>query len=324
MKFSTGLPGLMRYPASDFPPGGNNWQEHLTCEDFQRIAQTAEELGYDAISVSEHIVMPRDLAESMGAHWPDALTAMTFTAGATKRIRVNSSVIVLPYHEPLAFAKAIATLDVMSTGRVTLTFGVGMARGEFAALGVPFDKRGQVTDEYINVLKLLWTAKDPEFHGDFVDFANIVFEPKPVQKPHPPIWIGGSSMAALRRAARVGDGWYPAGSQGGKGPWLNTIDDLPMFLDEARRVPGFAERESGFEIGMPTSSTRFGPSHEALPEIEAPPHSGQEVVDRIGLLQEAGVTWTSISRPRGHPVRSVEDYLDDLAWGATEVIPAFR
>src|SRR6266511_943184 len=99
MKFSTGLPGLMRYPPSQFPPGGNNWQERLTTEDFQRMARAADEFGYDAISVSEHIVMPLELIEDMGAYWVDALTAMTFVAGATKRIRVNSSVIVLPYHE---------------------------------------------------------------------------------------------------------------------------------------------------------------------------------------------------------------------------------
>ncbi len=171
---------------------------------------------------------------------------------------------------------------------------------------------------------MLWTAKEPEFHGEFVDFTDIVFEPKPVQKPHPPIWIGGSSMAALRRAARVGDGWYPSGSQGGKGPWLNSIDDLPKFLDEARRVPGFEDREPRFEIAMPVSSSRFGPNHEALPEVDAPPGSVQEVVDRIGALQEAGVTWTSIPRPNDQPVRSVEDYLADLEWGANEVMPAFR
>ncbi len=137
MKFATGLPGLMRYPPSQFPPGGDNWQERLTSEDFQRIAQVTEQLGYDAITVSEHIVMPRVLVGSMGAYWPDALTAMTFIAGATTKIRVNSSVIVLPYHEPLAFAKAIATLDVLSSGRVTLTFGVGMARGEFDSASRP-------------------------------------------------------------------------------------------------------------------------------------------------------------------------------------------
>jgi probable F420-dependent oxidoreductase len=324
MRFSTGLPGVTRYPPSAFPPGVDTWQGHMTTEDFQRIARTAEALGYDAISSSEHLLMPGDLVAGMGAHWPDALTVMTFVAGATTRIRVNSSVIVLPYHHPVALAKAVATLDVLSSGRVTITVGVGMARGEFHALGVPFERRGRMTDEYLEVLKELWTAENPEHHGELVDFANVAFEPKPLQKPHPPIVIGGSSIAALRRAAKYGDGWFPSGSQGGKGPWLNGVADLPFFLDEARRVPGFAEREADFEIGMPVTSTRFGPNHEEMPNQDQPLSSTQDVIDRIGRLHDAGVAWTSIPRPNAPPLRSVDDYLESLEWAAKEVMPAFR
>jgi probable F420-dependent oxidoreductase len=324
MKFQTGLPGLMRYPLSEFPPGIDNWQTHLTTEDFQRVARAAEALGYDAITSPEHIVMPPDLVPAMGAYWPDALTVMSFVAGATTRIRVNSGVIVLPYHDPVAYAKAISTLDVLSTGRLTLTVGVGMARGEFAALGLPFHRRGRMTDEYISVLKTLWTNEKPEFHGDFVDFGDVVFEPKPVQKPHPPIWIGGSSLAACLRAARVGDGWSPAGSQGGSGPWLNSVRDLPTFLAEARKVPGFAEREADFDISIPVTNVRFGPDHEPLPTGDVAAQSTQEVIDRVGALQDAGVTWTSISRPDPTPVRSLDDHLEALEWAAQEVMPAFR
>jgi probable F420-dependent oxidoreductase len=323
MKFATGLPGVMRYPPNEHQ-GGDNWQDHLTTEDYQKVAQTSEHLGYDSISAPEHMVMPADLVPAMGAYWTDALTVMTFVAGATKRIRVNSSVIVLPYHEPIAYAKAISTLDVLSGGRVTVTFGVGMARGEFAALGVPFHKRGRIADEYIEVLKTLWTADNPEFHGQFVDFAAVYFAPKPLQKPYPPIWIGGSSIAAVRRAARVGAGWYPTGSQGGKGPWLNSVRDLPVFLAEARKVPGFAEREAEFEIAMPVSNIRFGPNHEPLPAAAGSPRSTQEIIDAVGELEDAGVSWTSIPRPDPAPVRSLEDYLEGLEWAAKEVMPAFR
>jgi hypothetical protein len=205
-----------------------------------------------------------------------------------------------------------------------LTFGAGMARGEFAALGVPFSKRGRVMDEYLDVLKLLWTTDEPEFHGEFVDIVDVVFEPKPLQKPHPPVWIGGSSMAALRRAARAGNGWSPTGSQGGKGPWLNTVADLPVMLEEARGVPGFAEREADFDITMPVTSSRFGPNHEHLPEVDSPPATLQEVIDRIGALQDAGVTWTSIPRPNAPPAQSLNDYLEGLEWAVKEVMPAFR
>jgi probable F420-dependent oxidoreductase len=324
MKFQTGLPGLNRYPPESFRAGGAHWQARLTPDDFQKIARSAEDLGYDAITTSEHVVMPRDLVPAMGAYWTDALTVMTFVAGATRRIRVNSSVIVLPYHEPLAYAKAISTLDVLSGGRVTVTFGVGMARGEFSALRVPFDRRGRITDEYIEVLKVLWTAERPEYHGEFVDFSEIYFEPKPVQAPHPPIWIGGSSMAALRRAARMGDGWYPSGSQGGKGPWLNSLEDLPTFLDEARRIPGFEEREAAFEIAMPVSNVRFGPNHEPIPGGAPPPRGIQQIVDRIGEMEDAGVTWTSIPPLDSAALGSLEDYLADLERGATEVMAHFR
>ena len=323
MRFSTAFPGLMHYPVERFTPPGTNWQERLTTADFQRVARTADELGFDAISIPEHIVMPNDLVPAMGPFWPDAFTAMSFIAGATTRIQVDSSVIVTPYHHPVTFAKAVSTLDLLSGGRVKLTLGAGMARGEFAALGVPFTKRGRVMDEYIDAMKVLWTADEPEYHGEFVDFAGIAFEPKPVQKPHPPLWIGGSSMAALRRAARVGDGWSPMGSQGGKGPWVNGPEDLPFFLEEARRVPGFAEREAHFGISMPLVSVRFGPNHEDLPNVDKPIVSTQDVIDRIGVLRDAGVTSTSIMRPGTDP-RSLEDYLDGLQWAAEDVIPAFR
>ena len=132
MRFSTGMPGLDRYPPGFSP----EWAMRLSAADFQRIARAADELGYDAVNIPEHILMPDDLAQAMGAHWPHALTAMAFVAGATTNIKVNSCVIVLPYHNPIALAKAVATLDVMSGGRVILTFGVGHAEHEFESLGM--------------------------------------------------------------------------------------------------------------------------------------------------------------------------------------------
>src|SRR5438046_9328125 len=145
MRFSVGMPGLDRYPPGFSP----EWAMEMEPRDFQTIARTAEELGYDAINIPEHIVMPADLVGTMGSHWPHALTTMAFVAGATSRIRVNSCVIVLPYHEPVVLAKAVSTLDVLSGGRLTLTFGVGHAEHEFEALGVPFHRRGRISDEYL-------------------------------------------------------------------------------------------------------------------------------------------------------------------------------
>ena len=203
MKFWTSLPGLSRWPPASFAVPGANWQEHLAPADFQRIAAAADRLGFDSVSVPEHVVLPRELAGQMGGRWPDALTVMAFIAGATTRIAVNSGVIILPLHNPVRLAKAVATLDVLSGGRVMVTFGTGMAPGEFSALGVDFRRRGRITDEYIRAMKVLWTADEPEFHGEFIDFADIVFEPKPVR----------------RRTRRCSSAAGPSSPSGGRPGW---------------------------------------------------------------------------------------------------------
>ncbi|MET0146967.1 MAG: TIGR03619 family F420-dependent LLM class oxidoreductase [Ilumatobacteraceae bacterium] len=322
MKFSTNLPGLARWPPAAFAVPGANWQEQLGPDGFKRIVQTADELGFDSINVPEHIVMPTSMVPQMGAMWPDAFTVMAWIAGATSRIVVNSGVIVLPYHQPVPLAKAIATLDVLTGGRVMLTFGAGMARGEFAALGVPFEKRGRIVDEYVAAMKVLWTEDEPDFVGEFVEFHDVVFEPKPVQRPHPPIIIGGSSIFACRRAARIGDGWAPMGAQGGNGPWLNGPEDLPMFLAEARTVPGFVEREAEFQLTLPALPTRIGPDHTIIdPGFTLT--STQQVIDLVATVREAGATWTAVP-PLEPGARSLAEHLEHLEWAATEVIPHFR
>jgi alkanesulfonate monooxygenase SsuD/methylene tetrahydromethanopterin reductase-like flavin-dependent oxidoreductase (luciferase family) len=145
-------------------------------EDYQLVARAADELGYDSIAIPEHIVMPLDLAELMGSFWTHAFTAMAFAAGATSRLVVDSSVIVLPYHHPVVFAKAVSTLDLMSGGRVRISIGVGHSEGEFEVLGVPYHERGRLSDEYLAAMIELWTSDVPVFHGRYVNFENIAFE----------------------------------------------------------------------------------------------------------------------------------------------------
>ena len=137
--------------------------------------------------------MPNELAQTMGAPGPTRSPTMAFIAGATTRLSVNSCVMVLPYHEPIALAKAVATLDVLSGGRVLLTFGVGHAEVRISALGVPFERRGRIADEYLEAMQVLWTEDAPSYAGEFVSFRDVQFEPKPLQRPHPRIWIGGNS-----------------------------------------------------------------------------------------------------------------------------------
>lgn len=309
MRFSTGLPGVMRYP-----PVARDWEASMGPEDFQLVARTADELGFDAIAVPEHIVMPTEMAELMGSFWTHAMTVMAFVAGATSRLLVDSSVIVLPYHDPVVLAKAVSTLDFLSGGRVRLSVGVGHAEREFEVLGVPFGERGRIADEYLAAMIELWTSDEPAFHGRHVDFERIAFEPKPAQKPYPPIWIGGNSRAAMRRAARH-DGWYP---------WLITADELPACLDYVRSLPEFEARTRPFDVAMPLAVLEVDEEHRprnADGGRVVGPLGKQAVVDAIEGLAEIGVTWTSVPLP---PARSLAEHIEGLHWVAEEIMPACR
>jgi len=308
VKFSTGLPGINLYP-----PITNDWERSMRPGDFQLVARTADELGFHSLAIPEHIVIPNDMVGLMGPSWSHAMTAMSFVAGATSRIVVDSSVIVLPYHDPVVFAKAVSTLDVLSGGRVRVSIGVGHAEREFEILRVPFHERGRLSDEYLEAIIELWTSDAPEFHGTYVDFADVAFEPKPVQQPHPPIWVGGNSRAAMRRAARH-DGWYP---------WLITADEIPQCLDHIRSQPGFAERTRPFDVALPLTTLAVDEEHRPLDgdlgRADVPAGT-QATIDAVGHLAEVGITCTSVPTPQ---TRSLDEHLDHLRWVAEEIIPSF-
>jgi probable F420-dependent oxidoreductase len=194
-------------------------------ESMLALAKHGEQLGYTYLALPDHIVIPRAIdslypysaSRKMAAVGEgdclETLTVMAFLAAATSRVRLLSSVMVVPHRPPVFTAKALATLDVLSQGRVTVGIGAGWMEEEFRAIGAPpFSERGKVTDEYLRVFKTLWTEESPRFEGKYAQFDNVSFMPKPVQKPHPPIWVGGESPAALRRTATLGDAWYPIGS----------------------------------------------------------------------------------------------------------------
>ncbi len=189
------------------------------------IARKGEELGFDALLTGDHILVPRHIASTYpyteSGEFPgsgsgesmEQITLLSYIAGQTSKIRLVTSVLIVPHRNPLIAAKSLATLDVLSGGRLVVGVGVGWMREEFQALGLPpFEERGAVTDEYIRAFKILWTEDDPSFQGKYISFDDISFLPKPVQKPHPPIWVGGESRPALRRAAELANGWYPLGS----------------------------------------------------------------------------------------------------------------
>ncbi len=173
--------------------------------------------------IADHIVFPvesesaypytLDRKHPGGGDALETFSILGAVAGATERLRLVTSVLVLPYRNPVLTAKMVASLDVLSGGRVTLGVGVGWLKEEFEALHSPdFEQRGAVTDEWIAIFKQLWTTSPASFTGKFYSYADIRSEPLPLQRPHPPIWVGGHSRAALRRTARLGDGWHPVGA----------------------------------------------------------------------------------------------------------------
>ncbi len=179
-------------------------------QDIVDLAVRAEELGYDSVWVNHHILNVGYIYDRLQDRpYYDALTMLTWVAARTERVRLGTTVLVLPYLNPLVLAKTVATLDFMSGGRVTLGVGVGMLREENDALGSDFSTRGAYADESIEIMRELWTSDDPQHSGKFFDFGGFKFSPKPAQKPGVPILIGGMSRAAMRRCARLGDGWHP-------------------------------------------------------------------------------------------------------------------
>ena len=191
------------------------------------IALRGDELGFNCLVVPDHVVEPNQIkspypytvggefggGQRSDGEWPEQLTTLGFLADVTKKIRLVTSVMIVPYRNPILTAKMLATLDVLSKGRLTVGVGVGWMEEEFTALGAPpFAQRGVVTNEYLRAFKELWTSDNPTFDGRYCRFSDLTFLPKPVQKPHPPIWVGGQSRRAIRRAAELGYAWHPVGA----------------------------------------------------------------------------------------------------------------
>jgi probable F420-dependent oxidoreductase len=194
----------------------------VKADDLVRFAQTAEALGLHCLTIADHVIVPRDISVpypyTVDGKYPgtgyhlETLATLGFLAGATKTIKFITSVMIAPYRNPIITAKMLASLDVLSNGRVIAGLGVGWMKEEFENLKAPpYEERGKVTDEYIQAFRELWTSDNPCFNGKYCKFSNIIFLPKPVQKPAIPIWIGGHSKQALRRAGQLGDGWHPIG-----------------------------------------------------------------------------------------------------------------
>jgi probable F420-dependent oxidoreductase len=213
--------------------------------DAAEFARRAEAWGFDRVTTGEHLMdgnPPRPTVLS--------IPAMSAAAGATKTLRVMTGIVIVPLYNPVLLAKMISTMDVVSGGRVDFGIGISGQRGtqiEFDAVGVSVKTRGRRTDEMLEVMKRLWTEEHVSHHGRFFDFDDVTLLPGPVQQPHPPIWVSGRSDAAMRRAALLGDGWYP---------YLFTVSRLKRTNEEISQIAAEAGRDlSGFRWGLnqPTS-----------------------------------------------------------------------
>jgi probable F420-dependent oxidoreductase len=210
------------------------------------IAQRAEALGYDSLWAPDHVVFPTTIHSKYPYNdtgklfFPpeipllEPIAALGVIAGATKRVRLGTWVLVLPHRNPIVTAKMWATLDVMSGGRMILGAGIGWMEEEITLLGAPYNKRGALSDEYLRAMRELWTSPDPKFSGQYVNFSGIRCEPKPLQKPFP-VWIGGHSARAMRRVVELGDGWLAVPKRYDN--FLETNELLARAAQNAGRDP---------------------------------------------------------------------------------------
>ena len=307
-------------------------------ENMSALARKGEALGFDFLSMTDHLVVPRsrvsDYPYTRDGDWlpgrfgdfVDQLTAMAFVAARTDSIGLLTSVLVLPHRSPVPTAKALASIDYLSGGRLSVGCGAGWMKEEFEALGAPpHAERGRVADEYIEVFKELWTSDDPEFHGDYADFSDITFEPKPVRKPRPPILVGGESPPAMRRAATLGDGWIPM-AHNAKVP-LDTLERLGAYVDRLHRLAEDAGRDpASLRVAWFTLWWGTEPGEPLRPaEADAPFPGGdrrllsggaQRMKDDMAEMEGIGVDSVIVNFER----ETVEDTLEGMEAYAAEFI----
>ncbi|CAM5669451.1 TIGR03619 family F420-dependent LLM class oxidoreductase OS=Streptomyces alboniger OX=132473 GN=CP975_15055 PE=4 SV=1 [Streptomyces alboniger] len=225
------------------------WEADAGPEDLAEIARAADRTGFAYLATCDHIAIPRHLAAAMSTVWYDPVATLAYLAGITENVRLMSHVAIVGLRHPLATAKQYATLDHLSRGRLILGVGAGHVREEFEALGVDFERRGPILDETVDALRAaLGQDEYPTHHGEHHHFEGLGQRPRPAQ-PRVPLWIGGSSPAALRRAATRGDGWLPQG---------DPRDRLPAQIEKLRRLRAEAGNQTPLVIGAITEALYVG------------------------------------------------------------------
>ena len=276
---------------------------------MRRWAQFAETLGFHFIMIADHAALTPEVLEQYPDHYYEPFTSLVWLAAQTQKIQLGTTVIVIPYRHPIHIAHMTSNIDQLSGGRLIFGVGVGHVKSEFDALGVPFEKRGAMTDDYLNAIKTLWTDDVASYEGAFVSFRDVKMSPKPVQLPHPPIWVGGSSRAAMRRAVRFGEAWHPIGS---RIDWLRD-EGLPMI----RQI---AEKENKPVPALcPRIWCRL--TESPLPEDERVAGEGtlDQVRGDLESLQALGAEYVLLDTKRNSPTAASPRHYEE-AWSTLTVL----
>jgi probable F420-dependent oxidoreductase len=285
--------------------------EFITADAVMTMARAAEAAGFAAVHVTDHPFPPADWVKAGGHHALDPLVALSFAAAATSSLRLHTNVFVVAYRNPFIAAKAVATLDALSGGRVILGVAAGYLEPEFEALGTSFERRGALLDEALAAMKQAWTGAPVEAKSDgWVAQGNAML-PCPVSTPHPPIWIGGNSRPAMRRAVRAAQGWAPFPAPPGVAKAVGTAE-LRERSDLAAALDGLSEEmeRAGRIEPIDVCCTPF--THPHWRERLDPP----VLLEEAGALAALGVTWLSIRLPS--PSRA--GFLENVERFGAEVI----
>jgi probable F420-dependent oxidoreductase len=314
------------------PPRGSM----ATPESIATLVQQGEAMGFGILAVTDHIIFPKNIqssypggasgqyyaaGESQGEYL-EPLALLSFLAGITSSAKLLTAVMVLPNRPPILTAKMLSTIDVLSRGRVIVGCGVGWMREEFEVLdSPPFEKRGAVCNEYIRAFRELWTQDNPIFEGEYCRFANIEFAPKPVQKPYPPIWAGGESPAAMRRAGRLADGWYPF-TQDVHVP-LGTPEQFAAHATRVKRHAQEAGRDPGSLDFAYSASWYNEGEEERLPDGARRSFTGTpvQIADDIKRFADTGVRHIMLPMIVRRPGVTVQQSLERMDRFATKVMP---
>jgi len=264
-----------------------NSQEFLQPEAVKQIGAVLERAGFNGGNVTDHPCPTGRWLDSGGHYAQDPFVMLSLLAAATTKLRLQTGILVLPYRNPFITARAVATLDVFSGGRVTLGLGAGYLKGEYHALGLDFERRNDIVDEYIKALKAAWTSDEFSFKGTGYEARGNRILPRPLQKPHPPLLIGGNSHRAIRRAVELGDAWYPFFTAGAVSATARTAamtgeDDILEGIRYLREHCATVGRERPPEIIL---SSLTSPGEKLHPEA---------LIERIGRYKELGITGAAL------------------------------